>query len=140
MCHLITGSPFWGRGNYHEGAFILENEFNISFSTIRLKKAFKFPLALLLMLVRGKVVGKEGTARFEVQKSKEGVSLRVEFPEGEPIDYSVDCPCLEPLELLGLLLPAIEEHIGEVQDVVVEEVEEQKSILGRIKRLLRERK
>ncbi len=88
------------------------------------------------MLVRGKVIGKEGTARFEVKKGKEGISLRVEFPDGEPIDYSLDCPCLEPLELLGLLLPAIEEHIGEVQDVVVEKVEEQKSVLGRIKKLL----
>ncbi len=88
------------------------------------------------MLLRGKVVGKNGTARFEIRKDKDGMLLWAEFPNGEQMDYSIECPYLEPLELLGLLLPAIEEHIGEVQDVVVEEVEEKKSVLGRIRELL----
>ena len=88
------------------------------------------------MLVRGKVVGKKGTARFEVQKERGSVTLRAEFPEGEPLEYSVDCPCIEPLELVGLLLPAFEERIGEIEGVFVEEVEEEKSVLGRIKDLL----
>ncbi|AIU70692.1 hypothetical protein TEU_10300 [Thermococcus eurythermalis] len=89
------------------------------------------------MLVRGKVVGKEGTARFEARKGEEGISLRVEFPDGEPIDYSIDCPCLEPLELLGLLLPVIEERLGEIDAVIVEEaVEDRKSVLDKIKKLL----
>ncbi|MCD6525214.1 MAG: hypothetical protein J7K48_09575 [Thermococcus sp.] len=88
------------------------------------------------MLVRGKVVGKEGTARFEVKKSKKGISLRVEFPDGEPIDYSLDCPCLEPLELLGLLLPAIEERLGEIETVLVEEaVEDRKSLLDGLRKV-----
>ncbi|CAI1493435.1 conserved protein of unknown function [Thermococcus nautili] len=89
------------------------------------------------MLVRGKVVGKNGTARFEVKKAKGGLTLRAEFPGGEPLDYSVDCPCLEPLELVGLLLPAFEERLGEIEGVFVEEVVEGKrSVLGRIRGLL----
>ncbi|MEO2152701.1 MAG: hypothetical protein ABGW50_08610 [Thermococcus sp.] len=92
------------------------------------------------MLVRGKVVGKSGTARFEVKKETGSVTLRAEFPGGEPLDYSVDCLCLEPLELVGLLLPAFEERLGEIEGVFVEEVEEKKSVLGRIKRLLGERR
>ncbi len=88
------------------------------------------------MLVRGKVVGKRGVARFEVRKEKGSVTLRAEFPDGEPLDYSVDCPCLEPLELVGLLLPAFEERLGEIEGVFVEEVEEERSVLGRIKELL----
>ncbi len=88
------------------------------------------------MLVRGKVVGKKGIARFEVQKERGSVTLRAEFPDEEPLDYSVDCPCLEPLELVGLLLPAFEERIGEIEGVFVEEVEEERSVLGRIKELL----
>lgn len=88
------------------------------------------------MLVRGKVVGKEGTARFEARKGEEGISLRVEFPDGEPIDYSIDCPCLEPLELLGLLLPAIEERLGEIDAVIVEEaVEDRKSFLDGLRKV-----
>ena len=88
------------------------------------------------MLVRGKVVGKKGIARFEVQKERGSVTLRAEFPEGEPLEYSVDCPCIEPLELVGLLLQAFEERIGEIEGVFVEEVEEERSVLGRIKDLL----
>ena len=85
------------------------------------------------MLVRGKVVGKRGVARFEVRKEKGSVTLRAEFPDGEPLDYSVDCPCLEPLELVGLLLPAFEERLGEIEGVFVEE---ERSVLGRIRELL----
>jgi len=89
------------------------------------------------MLVRGKVVGKNGTAHFEVKKEKGGLMLRAEFPDGEPLDYSVDCPCLGPLELVGLLLPAFEERLGEIEGVFVEEVVEGKrSVLERIRELL----
>ncbi|WP_457741837.1 hypothetical protein [Thermococcus sp.] len=88
------------------------------------------------MLVRGRIVGKSGTARFTAERTSKGVSIRVEFPGGEPLEYSVDCPCLEPLELVGLLLPAFEERLGEIEGVFVEEVEEKKSVLGRIKGLL----
>ncbi|NJE53703.1 hypothetical protein [Thermococcus sp. 21S9] len=89
------------------------------------------------MFVRGKVVGKKGIVRFEVKKAKGGLTLRAEFPDGEPLDYSVDCPCLEPIELVGLLLPAFEERLGEIEGVFVEEVVEGKrSVLGRIRELL----
>ncbi|EEB74350.1 hypothetical protein [Thermococcus sp. AM4] len=88
------------------------------------------------MLVRGKVVGKNGIAHFEVRKEKGGLTLRAEFPDGEPLDYSVDCPCLEPLELVGLLLPAFEERLGEIEGVFVEDIEEEKSVLRRIRELL----
>ncbi|QDA31718.1 hypothetical protein FH039_09065 [Thermococcus indicus] len=88
------------------------------------------------MLVRGKILGEEVTAPFEILKTRNGVSLRVELP-GEPFEYSTDCSCLEPLELLGLLLPAIEEEIGEIKGVFVEEVvEEKSSLLERLGRLL----
>ncbi|NJE02760.1 hypothetical protein E3E27_01145 [Thermococcus sp. MV11] len=75
------------------------------------------------MLVKGKVVAENGTFPFEVLKTEGGVSLRVEL-SGEPFEYSTDCNCLEPLELLGLLLPALEEEIGEIKSVFVEEVVE----------------
>lgn len=89
------------------------------------------------MLVRGKVIGEKVTAPFEILKTKDGISLRVELP-GEPFEYSTDCSCLEPLELLGLLLPAIEEEIGEIKGVFVEEtVEEKSSPLERLRRILR---
>ncbi|GAB6135026.1 hypothetical protein [Thermococcus prieurii] len=89
------------------------------------------------MFVRGKVIGKKGIARFEVRKEKGGLTLRAEFPEGEPLDYSVDCSCLEPLELVGLLLPAFEERLSEIEGVFVGEiVEGKKSVLERIKDLL----
>ncbi|WP_048152225.1 hypothetical protein [Thermococcus cleftensis] len=76
-----------------------------------------------MMLVKGKVVAENGTFPFEVLKTDGGVSLRVEL-SGEPFEYSTDCNCLEPLELLGLLLPALEEEIGEIKGVFVEEVVE----------------
>jgi len=89
------------------------------------------------MLVRGKVIGEKVTAPFEILKTGDGISLRVELP-GEPFEYSTDCSCLEPLELLGLLLPAIEEEIGEIKEVFVEEVVEEKSSpLERLRRILR---
>ena len=89
------------------------------------------------MLVRGRVIGEKITAPFEILKTKEGISLRVELP-GEPFEYSTDCSCLEPLELLGLLLPVIEEEIGEIKGVFVEEVVEEKSSpVERLKRILR---
>ncbi|HDZ36305.1 MAG TPA: hypothetical protein ENH81_05285 [Thermococcus sp.] len=89
------------------------------------------------MLVRGKVIGENLTAPFEILKTGEGISLRVELP-GEPFEYSTDCSCLEPLEFLGLLLPAIEERIGEIEGVFVEDVVEEKSSpLERLKRILR---
>ncbi|WP_457742634.1 hypothetical protein [Thermococcus sp.] len=88
------------------------------------------------MFVRGKVVGKEGVACFEVRKEKGSITLRAEFPDGEQLDYSIDCSCLEPLELVGLLLPAFEDRLGEIEGVFVEEVEEERSVLGRIKELL----
>jgi hypothetical protein len=89
-----------------------------------------------MMLVKGKVVAENGTFPFEVLKTDEGVSLRVEL-SGEPFEYSTDCNCLEPLELLGLLLPALEEEIGEIKGVFVEEVVEEstQSLLGKLKRM-----
>ncbi|KUH34748.1 hypothetical protein APY94_00795 [Thermococcus celericrescens] len=88
------------------------------------------------MLVRGKIVGEKFTAPFEILKTGDGISLRVELP-GEPFEYSTDCHCLEPLELLGLLLPAIEEEIGEIKGVFVEDVEEKRSVFERVRGLLR---
>ncbi|WP_258084106.1 hypothetical protein [Thermococcus thermotolerans] len=89
------------------------------------------------MLVKGKIIAENGTFPFEVLKTGRGISLRVELSE-EPFEYSTDCSCLEPLELLGLLLPAIEEEIGEIKGVFVEEVVEEKSSpLERLKRILR---
>ena len=85
------------------------------------------------MLVRGKVIGEKVTAPFEILKTGDGISLRVELP-GEPFEYSTDCSCLEPLELLGLLLPAIEEEIGEIKGVFVEEMVEEKK--GKIHSIL----
>ena len=61
------------------------------------------------MLVKGKVIGEKVTAPFEILKTGDGISLRVELSE-EPFEYSTDCSSLEPLELLGLLLLAIEEE------------------------------
>ncbi|NJE01456.1 hypothetical protein [Thermococcus sp. JdF3] len=89
------------------------------------------------MLVRGKVVGERGVARFEAVKDGKGVAVRAEFPEGEPLEYSVECPCLEPLELVGLLLPAFEERLGKIEGVFVEEVVEEgtQSLLGKLKRM-----
>ncbi|ASJ01686.1 hypothetical protein [Thermococcus gorgonarius] len=73
------------------------------------------------MIVRGRIILKECSVPFEVSKTGKGLSLRIELPE-KPLEYSVDCPCLEPLELLGLFLPALEEELGEVEGVFVEEV------------------
>ncbi len=88
------------------------------------------------MLVRGKVVGTNYTAPFEVFKDKNGVSLRVELP-GKPFEYSTGCHCLEPLELLGILLPAIEEEIGDIKGVFVEEIEEsaRERLMGKLRKL-----
>ncbi|ASJ09468.1 hypothetical protein A3L11_09590 [Thermococcus siculi] len=89
------------------------------------------------MLVRGRVVGTSYTVSFEILKDKKGVYLKVKLPDN-PIEYSVDCPCLEPLELLGLFLPALEEEIGEVQGVFVEEVVGNgQTFLEKVKRLIR---
>ncbi|MFA4646154.1 hypothetical protein P8X24_02600 [Pyrococcus kukulkanii] len=89
------------------------------------------------MLIKGKIVGKKGVAHFEVQKDKKGMMLKVELPEGEPLNYFVNCPCLEPLELVGLFLPTFEEHLGEIEGVFVEEIEEKKSVFGKVRELLR---
>lgn len=75
------------------------------------------------MRVRGRIVGERGAFPFEVLKTGEGISLKVELP-GEPFEYSTDCHCLEPLELLGLILSALEEELGEIKGVFVEEIEE----------------
>lgn len=87
------------------------------------------------MLVRGKIIGGNGVAEFEATKDRKGITLRVEFPEGEPLEYSVNCPCLEPLELIGLLLPTFEERLGKIEGVFVEEVFERLSLLKKIKGL-----
>ena len=52
----------------------------------------------LLMIVRGRIVLKERSVPFEVARTGKGLSLRIELP-GNPLEYSVDCLCLEPLEL-----------------------------------------
>ncbi|WP_148881977.1 hypothetical protein [Thermococcus aciditolerans] len=89
------------------------------------------------MLVRGKIIGESVRAPFEILKTEDGISLRVELPS-EPFEYSTDCSCLEPLELLGLLLPAIEEEIGEIKGVFVEEVvEDRNPLLKRLRKILR---
>ncbi|WP_040681382.1 hypothetical protein [Thermococcus zilligii] len=72
------------------------------------------------MIVRGKIILEELSVPFEVSKTRKGLSLRIGLPE-KPLEYSVDCPCLEPLELLGLFLPALEEELGEIKGVLVEE-------------------
>ncbi|NJE10600.1 hypothetical protein [Thermococcus sp. MAR1] len=88
------------------------------------------------MLVRGKIIGEKVTAPFEILKTGDGISLRVELL-GKPFEYSTGCSCLEPLELLGLLLPAIEEEIGEIKGVFVEEVvEEKRSPLEQLRGML----
>ncbi|WP_456420469.1 hypothetical protein [Thermococcus sp.] len=92
------------------------------------------------MLVRGKIIGERVTAPFEILKTRDGISLRVEI-SGKPFEYSTDCSCLEPLELLGLLLPVLEGEIGGIKGVFVEEaVEEEKgkthSILKSLRRFL----
>ncbi len=79
----------------------------------------------LLMIVRGRIVLKERSVPFEVARTGKGVSLRIELP-GNPLEYSVDCPCLEPLEFLGLFLPALEEELGEIEGVFVEDVREKR--------------
>ncbi|NJE76877.1 hypothetical protein [Thermococcus sp. ES12] len=76
------------------------------------------------MLVKGKIVGEKATVPFEVHKDKDGIEVRVDFPD-EEFRYSVDCNCLEPLEVLGLLLPSFEENLGEIRGVFVEEVVEE---------------
>ena len=75
------------------------------------------------MIVRGRIVLKERSVPFEATRTGKGLSLRIKLP-GNPLEYSVDCPCLEPLELLGLFLPALEEELGEIEGVFVEEVSE----------------
>ncbi|CAD5244527.1 hypothetical protein [Thermococcus camini] len=88
------------------------------------------------MLVRGKIIGEKVTAPFEILKTGDGISLMVELP-GKPFQYSTGCSCLEPLELLGLLLPAIEEEVGEIKGVFVEDVvEEKRSPVERLRGVL----
>ena len=88
------------------------------------------------MLVRGRVVGAKGVATFEILKDRKGISLKVELP-GKPLVYSTDCHCLEPLELLGLFLPALEEELGEIKGVFVEEVSEKREGEGKFHSLLK---
>lgn len=88
------------------------------------------------MRVRGRIVGERGAFPFEVLKTWEGISLKVELP-GEPFEYSTDCHCLEPLELLGLILPALEEEVGEIKGVFVEEVSEKREGEGKFHSLLK---
>ncbi|NJE85845.1 hypothetical protein E3E23_08425 [Thermococcus sp. CX2] len=89
------------------------------------------------MLVRGKIAGNKASVPFTARKDKKGVEIKVDFPD-EEFTYSVDCPCLEPLELLGLLLPSFEEKLGEIHGVFVEEVKEEKShsLLNSLRRFL----
>ncbi len=75
------------------------------------------------MAVRGRLILKKTTIPFEITKDGERISLRIELSE-KPLEYSVDCPCLEPLELLGLFLPVLEEELGEIEGVFVEDVGE----------------
>ncbi|WP_297491488.1 hypothetical protein [Thermococcus sp.] len=56
------------------------------------------------MTMRGRMVLKGCSVPFEVARTGKGLSLRIELP-GNPLEYSVDCPCLEPLELLGIFCP-----------------------------------
>ncbi len=89
------------------------------------------------MIVKGKVVGERGIAKFRAEKNGKIVKVKAEFPEGEPLEYSVGCPCLEPLELVGLLLPAFEERLGKIEGVFVEEVQEKPSVWERVKGVLK---
>lgn len=84
------------------------------------------------MIVRGRILGAGVVAPFEVRKDERGLHVRVELPD-KPFEYSLDCPCLEPLEFLGLILPALEEELGEVKGVFVEGVEAEKP--GPVQRL-----
>ncbi|WP_367884183.1 hypothetical protein [Thermococcus sp. JCM 11816] len=80
------------------------------------------------MIVRGgRILGAGVVAPFEVRKDERGLYVRVELPD-KLFEHSIDCPpCLEPpLEFLGLLLPALEEELGEVKGVFVEKVEKEK--------------
>lgn len=84
------------------------------------------------MIVRGRILGTGVVAPFEVRKDERGLYVRVELPD-KPFEHSIDCPCLEPLELLGLILPALEEELGEVKGVFVEDIESEKP--GPVQRL-----
>lgn len=84
------------------------------------------------MIVRGRILGAGVVAPFEVRKDERGLHVRVELPD-KPFEHSIDCPCLEPLELLGLILPALEEELGEVKGVFVEDIESEKP--GPVQRL-----
>ena len=90
----------------------------------------------LLMIVRGRIVLKERSVPFEVTRTGNGLSLRIELSEN-PLEYSVDCPCLEPLEFLGLFLPALEEELGGIEGVFVEEVSEKRGEEGKFHSLLK---
>ncbi|WP_461863447.1 hypothetical protein [Thermococcus sp.] len=83
------------------------------------------------MAVRGRLILKKTTIPFEITKDGERISLRIELSE-KPLEYSVDCPCLEPLELLGLFLPVLEEELGEIEGVFVEEVREKRGEKGEL--------
>ncbi len=77
----------------------------------------------LLMIVRNRIVLKEGYVPFEVRRTRKGLSLRIELL-GKPLEYFVDCPCFGLPEFLRLFLPALEEKIGEIKGVFVEKIEE----------------
>ncbi len=83
------------------------------------------------MAVRGRLILKKTTIPFEITKDGEKISLRIELSE-KPLEYSVDCPCLEPLELLGLFLPVLEEELGEIEGVFVEDVREKRGEKGEL--------
>ncbi len=85
--------------------------------------------------IKGRIKRKKTSVPFSGEKNDRGVCIRIEFP-GSPLEYSIDCPCLEPIELLGLLLPAVEERLGEIEGVFVEEVEDKKKTHS-LKSLLR---
>lgn len=95
------------------------------------------------MIVKGKVVGERGIAKFRAEKDGRIIKVKAEFPEGEPLEYSVGCPCLEPLEPVGLLLPAFEERLGKIEGVFVEEVQGKKSpksLFERVRKFLKSKK
>ncbi len=75
------------------------------------------------MLIKGRIIGINGSFPFTARKDGEHIELRIELPDG-PLEYSVECSCLEPLEFLSLLLPSIEEKAGEIQGIFVEEAVE----------------
>ncbi|WP_456453277.1 hypothetical protein [Thermococcus sp.] len=75
------------------------------------------------MLIKGRIIGINGSFPFTAGKEGERIELRVELPDG-PLEYSVECSCLEPLELLSLLLPSIEDKAGEIRGIFVEEAVE----------------